>query len=568
LNKLLRVNMSELETKWEDIPDEYSLLGGRGITSRVVLDEVEPQCDPLGPNNKLVFAPGLLGGTTASSANRISIGAKSPLTGGIKESNGGGTTGLRLAQAGVKALIVEGAVEPEQLYLLVIHRGDAVLKPATELAGKTTSETVEQLAAEYGDDAAMSIIGQAGEYRLLAAGIANTDTEQVASRYCGRGGLGAVMGAKGLKAVVVVNDELSFCKPDAEEDWRSALKEYNRLLLSLGSTSESFPKYGTAATLEKVNSVGGLPTRNFSEGQFEDADNLSGWHMRELILERDGTGTTTHACMPGCVIRCSNRYPDKSGALHVSPMEYETNTLMGSNLGINSLDVVAELNLLCNEYGLDTIETGAALGVAMEAGIIEFGDADGAIELVHEIAEGTVLGKVIGNGAVLTGQVLGVTRVPAVRGQAMPAYDPRGIKGNGVTYATSPMGADHTAGNTIAMDTDHLDPEGKVEDSKLLQLKTAVMDLLGVCAFIRELYFDHPEAVVALVNARHGTELTEDDLLELGRQLIADELEFNRRAGLPEVAKLPDYFYSEELPPHEVVFDVDEQELAQIWKDD
>jgi len=566
LDYFLRVNMTELTTSWEPAPPEYGLLGGRALTSRLLLDEVDPRCEPLGPDNKLVFAPGLFGGTVASSTNRISIGAKSPLTGGIKESNGGGLLALRLAQAGIKALIIEGSPsDDEEWYRLVVHRGDAVLEPARELAGMTTGEAVEALSPEFGKQAGISVIGQAGEYRLMAAGIANTDIDGQASRYCGRGGLGAVMGAKRVKCVVVPNDDYRPLAPADPKAWRSGLKEYNRLLMSLSSTSRFFPRLGTAATLEKVNSLGGLPTRNFSVGEFEHADKLSGWRMREIIIERDGEGTPTHACMPGCIIRCSNRYPKPSGELHVSPMEYETNTLMGSNLGIDSLDVVAELNRLCNEYGLDTIETGAAIGVAMEGGVIDFGDADGAIDLVHQVARGTALGRVIGSGAAVTGRVFGVSRVPVVKNQAMPAYDPRGIKGNGVTYATSPMGADHTAGNTIALQTDHLDPSGKVADSRDLQIKTAAMDMLGVCAFDRELYFDHPEVLVGLLNARLGTSLTNDDLLRAGKRLIADELEFNRRAGLNDVDRLPGYFYDEKLPPHDAVFDVNEEELAGIW---
>ncbi len=311
--------MTEGTAQWEPVPEDYRMLGGRALTGRILLDEVDPLCAPLGPSNKLVFAPGLMGGTIASSANRISVGAKSPLTGGIKESNGGGLLALRLAQVGVKALIIEGAPREKRFFRLVIRPGKAVLEPADELVGKTTGETAQALFPEFGKDAGIGVIGQAGEYRLLGAGIANTDVDQQASRFCARGGLGAVMGAKGLKCIVIPNEKFAYLEAQNQDNWKPALKEYNRLLLTLPSTSDFFPNLGTAGTLEKVNRLGGLPTRNFSSGAFEEADNLSGWFMRDLIKERGGEGTTTHACMPGCIIRCSNRYADEDGKLHVSP---------------------------------------------------------------------------------------------------------------------------------------------------------------------------------------------------------------------------------------------------------
>lgn len=567
MDKLLRVHMGAKTVAVEPLPEAYRHLGGRALTSRILLDEVDPTCEPLGPRNKLIFAPGLLAGTTVSSSNRLSVGCKSPLTGGIKEANSGGQTALLLAQRGYRAIIVEGQAPPGDWSMLIIHPdGRAELAPAGYLVGLGNYEAAARLQESFGRKAAIALIGVAGEMRLNLAGVATTDPEGRPSRFAARGGVGAVMGAKGLKALVVLPDGWQAVAPADPEGWKTSMQAYHRALREHPSTAKRFPELGTASTLEVVNSFGGLPTRNFSSGRFELVDRISGAYMRELILQRGGAGTPTHACMTGCAIRCSNVFPDPEGREVVSPMEFETNALMGSNLGIGDFDAIARFTRLCNDIGIDTIETGGALGVYMAAGLAEFGDEEQIVTLLEEIRRGSVTGRLLGAGAATVGKVLGVTRVPVVKGQTMAAYDPRVIKGNGVTYATSPMGADHTAGNTIAAKVDHLDPRGKVALSRQVQIASTILDFLGLCNFSRGPMEMNPEAFLGLFNARTGQNWNLAQLEQLARNVIQWEIEFNRRAGFtPAHDRIPEWMRETRLPPHDAVWDIPDEELDAIW---
>jgi aldehyde:ferredoxin oxidoreductase len=252
----------------------------------------------------------------------------------------------------------------------------------------------------------------------------------------------------------------------------------------------------------------------------------------------------------------------------VSPLEYETIGLMGSNLGINSLDTIARLNWVVNDLGLDSIETGAALGVAAEAGLLKWGDGQRALELLDEIRKGTDLGCTLGNGAVATGRKYGVERVPAVKGQAMSAYEPRAIKGTGITYAVSPQGADHTAGLTIRAKVNHLDPAVQKEPSLTAQLNMAGYDTLGACIFAAFGYAATPDGVLnRLLKARYGWDDVPDNVLQtLGKETIRMEREFNRRAGFTkDDDRLPKWMSAQALPPHNTVFDVSEDVLDHIF---
>jgi aldehyde:ferredoxin oxidoreductase len=315
------------------------------------------------------------------------------------------------------------------------------------------------------------------------------------------------------------------------------------------------------------NSFGALPTRGFSSGQFEGAEAISGETMREVLLERGGEADTTHACMVGCAIRCSNNFADADGRGIVSPLEYETIALMGSNLGFDDLDTIARLNWEANDLGIDSIEIGAALAVAAEAGLWEFGDAEGAMALLDQIRQGTALGRVLGSGAAITGQSLGVERVPATKGQAMPGYDPRAVKGTGVTYATSPQGADHTCGLTIRKKVDHLDPAGQAELSRDPQFSMAGYDTLGACLFAGFGFASAPEGTIsALLKACYDWDAPDDTLKELGRETIALEREFNRSAGFtPAHDRIPEWMMREPLPPHDAVFDVPNEDLDGVF---
>jgi len=566
--KIWRVNLTDLSFLIEETPPAWMGLGGRGLIARVLLDEVDPACDPLGPENILIFAPGLLVGHRLSSCDRISVGTKSPLTGGVKEANAGGETGYQMAKLGIKALILEGQPSKDGFLTLVL-KGDGVqFQSAEKLAGLGVYRSAEILAGEFGKDPAIALIGPGGERQLTGAGISNLDKDGTPSRINARGGVGAVMGSKGVKAIVF-NASAGQDPPLADQAaFRKAQKTYNKALLNHPQT-KVYAQYGTAAMTMMSNGFGGIPTRNFSSGEFEAADQISGENLTDLLLERGGISNPTHACMTGCAIRCSNLVGSPDGEeILVSPLEYETIGLMGSNLGIGDLDAIARLNWQVNDLGLDSIEIGAALGVAAEAGLFEFGDPQGALRLLDEIREGSEIGTVLGNGAAAAGDFLGITRVPVVKGQAMSAYDPRAIKGTGVTYATSPQGADHTCGLTIRSKVDHLDPQGQAELSFKSQISMAGYDTLGVCLFAGFGFGAAPETIPALLNARYGGGFGELALQDLGRETLKLELAFNKKAGFTSRDdRLPAWMVSEPLPPHQAVFDVPEEDLDHIFDD-
>jgi len=410
--------------------------------------------------------------------------------------------------------------------------------------------------------------------RLSGASIAVTDEEGRPTRHAGRGGLGAVMGSKGLKAIVI--DKEGGQRPESanREAFNKAARRFAQLLSEHEVTGTNLPTWGTNALAKVINDAGLYPTRNFQEGQFELIDNVSGETQRETILARGGEAK--HACHRGCIIACSAIYVDEDGEFVTKGPEYETIWAHGANCGIGDLDAIARMDRLDDDIGLDTIEMGATIGVAMEGGLLEFGDAEGAIGLLEEVRDGTPLGRIIGSGAAVTGRAFGVRRVPIVKGQALPAYDPRSAKGIGVTYATSTMGGDHTAGYAIAQNilgvggnVDPLKPDGQVELSQALQIATAALDGTGLCLFVAFCMLDVPEAldmVLAMTNAHLGTNVDEDWYTELGKEILRKERDFNTRAGFTAADdRLPDFFEDEPLPPHGAVFDVPHDELDTVF---
>ncbi len=563
--RVWRVNVRDQSLAINAIPDAWIPLGGRGLLARILLDEVNPTCAPLGPGNKLIFAPGLLVGHMLSSCDRISVGGKSPLTGGVKESNAGGSTGLQMTRLGIKALIIEDAPQVSGWWVLHLSPAGARFDPADDVVGLGVYDSAPKLLERYGQHVAIALIGPGGEMRLSSAGIQNLDKDKVPARIAARGGLGALMGSKGLKAIII--DAKDGEKPPITnlEDFRKAQKEFNKALLAHPQT-KIYADYGTAAMPRMSNGFGGLPTRNFSEGTYENVEKISGEHMRQLLLARGGDSDTTHACMAGCTIRCSNIFGGDDGKAIVSPLEYETIGLLGPNLGISELDDIARMCYQINDLGLDTIEVGAALGVVAEAGLLAFGDSARAMELIDEIGKGTPLGRVLGNGAVTTGVVFGVERVPAVKGQAMSAYEPRAIKGTGVTYATSPQGADHTAGLTIRAKIDHLDPAVQINVSRSAQINMAGYDTLGACVFAGFGFAAAPETIRDLLNARYDWQVGADILQVLGKETLKLEREFNLGAGFTSVHdRIPEWMTRQPLPPHQAVFDVSENELDEFF---
>lgn len=575
MGKILRVNLTELKTSTRNTKKRYENMGGRWLTSSLVYDEVDPTCHPLGPNNKLVFSPGIITGTNAPSSGRLSVGGKSPLTNGIKESNAGTPFSQKLAKLGYDAVVVEGASN-KNYWLLRINSKGALLYPAKFL-GEGLYEAFPKVFTEFGENIGIAAIGVAGEQRLSNAGICFNDIDRRPSRYAGRGGLGAVMGSKGLKFIVVDDTGAPPIKLANDDVFRKGAKKLIEAISTHGVTKPggTLNSYGTAALVNVLNEVGGFPTRNFREGRFEGAAKISGEAIAEICKTRGGIGKMGHACNPGCIIRCSNVYPKKDGSEHVSCIEYESAWAFGANCGIDNLDQVAEMIKQSNDYGVDTIEAGGAVAVAMEGGLAKFGDGEKAIELMKEIKKGTPIGKALGCGAATVGRILGVSHVPAVKGQNMPAYEPRAVKGIGVTYATSPMGADHTAGYTVAPEVlgvgGKLDPfsTDKIGLARAFQETTAFIDSTGYCLFIAFPVIDIPaglEGVVETCNGMLGTKWTTDDVARIGKEILKKERAFNKAAGFTNSNdRLPEFMKYEKLPPHNTVFDVPDKDLDKVF---
>jgi aldehyde:ferredoxin oxidoreductase len=578
MDKMLRIDMgAEGGPKVRTEPlGGYAGLGGRAMTSTIVAKEVPPLCHPLGADNKLIIAPGLLSGTTAAMSGRLSVGCKSPLTGGIKEANAGGQAAQVLARLGYAAIVLEGKPKDDTLYKVLINKDGVKITADNSLRMLGNYDLVEKMKAEFSDKVACISIGTAGEMKLAAASIAVTDMEQRPTRHAGRGGVGAVMGSKGVKVIVLDDAGMKMRPPKDPEKFKEANQAWVAGLRKHPVTGEGLPAYGTNVLTNVINEAGAYPTKNFMWGRFDGCSKISGETQAETENARGGKGSATHGCHRGCIIRCSGTYTDKDGHFLTKQPEYETVWAHGGNCGIDDLDAIAMLDRLDDDFGVDTIEMGATIAVAMEAGVAKFGDAQAAINLVKEVGKGTPLGRILGSGTEVTGKVFGVERIPTVKGQAMPAYDPRGVQGMGVTYATSTMGADHTAGYAVTANilgvggkVDPLTPEGQIELSRNLQIATAAVDSTGMCLFIAFAVLDQPEtfqALIDMINAFYGGELTADGVAELGKSVLKTERDFNTRAGFTSKQdRLPEYFLKEKLPPHNVTFKVKDEELDQVF---
>jgi aldehyde:ferredoxin oxidoreductase len=577
MTKILRVNMTDRTVEYQEVPEEYRTLAGRGFTSTLVYSEVPPTAHPLGPNNKVVLSPGIVTGTSAPTSSRISVGAKSPLTGGIKESNAGSPFPYDLARMGIKAIIVEGQAK-EGFWVLKVDMEGATFEPADEFVGKGLHKIAPKLFEKYGKKASFMTIGVAGEFKMAMAGICFNDSAGRPSRYSGRGGLGAVLGSKGLKAIVLDPKGAPGVEIADKELFEVGRKKMRDALMEHAITKPkgALNSYGTAVLINIMNEAGGLPTRNFSSGTFEGAAKISGEALFEGNKQRTGNELYNHACSPGCIIQCSNTWHNEDGTEMVSCQEYESIWAFGANCGIDSLDATGELIWLCNDIGLDTIEGGNAVAVAMEAGLLQFGDAEAAVKLLKKVRKGTPVGHIVGNGAASVGKAYGVVRVPTVKGQAMPAYSPRSVKGIGTTYATSTMGADHTAGYTICPEIlgvsgklDAMDPGGKGELSRNFQATTAFIDSSGHCLFIAFAILDIATGFQGMIdecNGVLGTNWTAGDIIEYGKEIMRKERAFNEKAGFTKAHdRLPEFMKYEPLPPHNTVFDVPDEVLDSVY---
>jgi aldehyde:ferredoxin oxidoreductase len=552
---MIRVDMTDQSVSIDPFPDEWKLLGGRALSAKILLQECDASCDPLGPDNVLVIAPGVLAGTAAPTSGRISIGGKSPLTGGIKEANAGGNPGQDLMKLGYRAVIVRGQPEdPEKRYALDVTSDGATIKEVPDCKGMWNYALIDHLSDSYTKTASFISIGPAGEMRLSGASVACTDQEQDRhpARHAARGGLGAVMGAKGLKYVSVDAGKSGVRQPANRKEFMNRCKGYTKDYLA----GPQMFKTGTSSVVPVANMLFTFPHKNRTEGQSPDAATLDGARIVESFESRGGG---MHNCMTGCIVKCSNVVHDRDGNYKTSALEFETLTLLGSNCGIASWEDVADLDRLCDDVGLDTVETGAAIAIYMDSGAMQYGDAEGAKRILKEIAEGTELGRAIGNGAVATGKKTGHSRVPVVKGQALPAWDPRPLKATGITYCTSPMGADHTAGLIV---NPGMPPEEWAQASQQVQLINAACDSSGFCQFLQPTLDD----IRNFMGDLYGEEISREQIADLGWQCLQDEWEFNKRAGFTEADdSMPECMAKDPIGPQHLVWDVDPSIVAQAY---
>ncbi len=519
-DRLLYVNMTDQTTRYEPFPDEWKLLGGRGLSAKILNKECDPTCDALGPDNVLVMAPGVLSGTTAPTSGRISIGGKSPLTGGIKEANAGGNPGQHLMKLGIRAIVVKGKpADGDKRYGLRIDEGEVSVVSADDYKGMWNYAACEKLLEGEAKTASVISIGPAGELQLKGASVACTDqdAERRPARHAARGGLGAVMGSKGLKWVLVDPGKARTRQPADSKAFNQLNKKYTKDYLD----GPQMFQHGTSSVVPLANMLNTFPYKNRTEGQSPDAETLDGARIVESFEERGGG---MHNCMTGCIVKCSNIVHDKDGNYKTSALEFETLTLLGASCAIKTFDEVAELDRLCDEVGLDTIETGAAIAILMDSGGMDWGDSDAAIALLKEIAEGTERGQMVGNGAVEVGRQRKHKRVPHARGQAIPAWDPRPLKATGVTYAAGPMGADHTAGLIV---NPGLTPDQYAQASQECQLVNMVCDSSGFCQFLQPNLDDIRQYYGLL----YGVEVSREEIADQGWECLEDEWKFNAAAG-------------------------------------
>src|SRR5882762_9339831 len=544
------VRLNDRTITKRELTGEAIVRAGRYLIAKTLLELGVATVDPLSPRNPLIFSAGPFAGTSWSNANRTSVGCKSPLTGGIKEANGGGTFSYGLGQQKIAGLTLHGA-SPSWVVLHIKRGGDIDFDDAAPYLGKGNFEAQALLHARYGKKVTIALCGPVGEYQGLIAGIAFSDKDGRPSRLSARGGVGAVMGSKKVKAIVVDLDKI----PPFEDAKKvnAAIKDYAKMLLADSLVTNFYAKIGTMGMADLQNALGGLPVRNFSAGQQVNTASgekfkMGGEYISQLNVSRGGEHT--HACMPGCVIQCSNVYHDASGKEVVSPVEYETLGLLGTNCGIGDPDQLAQLNFVANDLGVDTIETGAMLAVLMEAGLGAFGDVNFMAECLSEIRTGTEKGRLWAQGTARVGEHYKVRRVPVIKKQAISAYDPRVVEATGISMMATAQGADHTAGNLPRLKTREMDLESLVSQSLLHQTRVAANDSLGLCIFGMSVTNPNTEFLTAAINAAHGTSLTKDFFEALGRDALRLEWEFNKRAGFTEKDdELPEFFYREPLPP-------------------
>jgi len=551
-DRIIRVDMTRGTVDIDEYPSDWKYLGGRALSARILAGQCDPACDPLGPDNVLVFAPGNLSGTTAPTSGRLSVGCKSPLTGGIKEANAGGNAAQDLMKLGYRAIVVTGQPSDRTRRWGLEVTGDSVrLVDATEYRGMWNYAACEKLLAGWPKRASAVSLGPAGEKLLAGASVACTDRDKARrpARHAARGGVGAVMGSKCLKWIVVDPGKAPLREPADRRALAKYIKAFSKDYLE-GGRHETF-KYGTSAAVPVANMLHTFPYKNRIDGRNPEFEKLDGARIRESFETRGGG---MHNCMNGCIVKCSNVVHDADGGYVTSALEFETLTLLGSCCAINDWEQVADLDRLCDELGLDTIETGAALAVLMDAGDMAWGDAAAARRLLAEgVDADDETALEVANGAASVGRRRNHYRTPVAKGQAMPAWDPRPLKAAGITYCSSAMGADHTAGLVINPEQS---PEEAMVASQEIQIINAVCDTTGFCMFLGP----NLTETARFLSLFYGEEISPEFVADLGWQCLVDEWAFNDRAGftredddmaacLKEEGIGPDGTWTFDIPP-------------------
>lgn len=527
--KILHVDLAREQTMEVPFPEEWkrAYIGGRGLGVRILMDMVNPKIDPLDPENVLIFASGPVAGSGFPMGTRYDVITKSPLTGTTTSANSGGKFGTSMKRAGYDAVVIQGRAE-RPVYIL-IDDGHAEIRDASALWGMTTGETTTALQEDIGDPGlSVACIGPAGE-RLVRFAVVINET----SRAAGRGGVGAVMGSKNVKAVAARGSgRITVADRDR---FRTLKAEITAKIRENAISGEGLPRFGTAVLVNIINENYILPTRNFQSGHFPAAENVSGERMADTIL----SGKT--GCQ-ACIIQCG-REIDLKGKEMTGP-EYETIWAFGPDCGIDDLAAISEANALANDLGLDTISAGATIACAMELSErgyineeIRFGDAEQMVDLVHRIGYREGIGDELAEGSFRFARRYGHPELSmSVKRQELPAYDPRGLQGHGLAYATSVRGGDHVYGYMIAPEVlgspEKLDPysnAGKAELTKTFQDLTAFIDSSGACLFTSfPLGAADYGAVASTVT---GYDIDADEVLRIGERIWNMQRVFNLRAG-------------------------------------
>jgi len=561
----LHIHLNNQTVTEEAIEGEALAKAGRYLIAKTLVESNVADVDPLSPENPLIFSAGPFAGTNFSNANRTSVGCKSPLTDGIKEANGGGTFSYALGRLNLAGLTLHGAAD-DWVIIHIAKDGNLMFDDASPYLGKGNFETAVLLHEKYGKKVSLAICGPVGEYQGLLAGIAFSDTERRPSRLAARGGVGAVMGSKKVKAIVVDLHKMPLLHE--RKKVMQGVREYAKAVQGNSVLMDVYGAIGTMAMGDFTNYIGGMPVNNFAAGQQIDANSepfkMGGDFIREQNLARGGNHT--HACMPGCIIQCSNVYVDADGKEVVSPVEYETLGLLGTNCGIKDPDDLAALNYVANDLGIDTIETGAMLAVLMDAELAKFGDVAFMGQALKEIKDGTENGRLWAQGTARVGEHYLVDRVPVVKKQAISAYDPRVIEVTGLTMMSTAQGADHTAGNVPRYNVEGKTLEEMREASLNAQIGMAVNDSLGLCIFGGRVTNSMTDFITTTINQALGSALDPSFFEELGRETLRLEHEFNRAAGFTTADDdLPQFFYNEPLYPTNKVARFRGQDLAGLY---